>query len=85
MIFCILQVHFLEIKFNIKLEKHYSYDDKEYMLKNSIYNLIWKCLYGDYQFSSPDEALNHPFLKINGNSISVNLLYFHYNKKKRSI
>lgn len=50
------------------------------MLKDSIYNLIWKCLYGDYQFSSPDEAINHSFLKINGN-FSKSLCIYH-NKKK---
>ena len=47
------------------------------MLKDSIYNVIMKALIGDNQFSSPDEALKHPYFKTTGfNKKTFNFLSF---------
>ena len=55
-------------KIFLSQEKHYTFDDKEGMLSESIYNLIFRLLDGDKQFGSPDDALAHPFLEEKGSN-----------------
>lgn len=55
-------------KIFLSQEKHYTFQDKEDMLTESLYNLIFRLFDSGKQFGSPDEALQHPFLQESGSN-----------------